>query len=64
MGRAGSFGFTCEIETAGEPPASSLRRTLIQPDFRPRPYGTGETPLRFARHQLAMQVVRRLRAAG
>jgi hypothetical protein len=57
--RAGGFGFWGLRQPSLDRPAEDLKRTLRDPEFQPRPYGALETPSRFIRHQLAMQLRKR-----
>ncbi len=55
-GRAGSYGFGVEVELDPAQPALSLKAALRNPETRLRPYGSGESLLRFVRNQVAMQL--------
>lgn len=59
--RAGSFGFSLEGAVPFGQPAGNLRRMLTGSDNNIRTYGQLESPLRFFRNQLAMQLEKRLR---
>ncbi|HVP30223.1 MAG TPA: hypothetical protein VMW35_13800 [Myxococcota bacterium] len=61
--RAGSFGF--RLRTAFDPkrPAASLKAAL-RAGAAPEPFGRLESPLRFLRNQLAMQLRKRRRAVA
>jgi hypothetical protein len=61
--RPGSVGFTLRAVLDPRRPAQQLRELAARPDFAPRPYGPRETPARFFRNQLAMQMRKRGRAA-
>lgn len=60
-GRAGSFGFWTEAVVSRDLPARDLKRLLLDPKTSIQPYGKLESPLRFIRNQVAMQVVKRRR---
>lgn len=66
-GRAGSFGFSLNVEIGHSTPASDLKTVLEQRQVTIVPYGRLENPFRFLRNQIAMQRIkrrRRLRAAA
>jgi len=58
--RTGSFGFRVDGSINSMRPAEDIRRILLDPNTRPRPYGALEKPWRFFRNQLAMQIKKRL----
>jgi hypothetical protein len=62
--RAGSYGFWCEGALDAERPAASLKRIVRDPRATLHPYGRRETPLRFVRNQIAMQLRKRRRGAA
>lgn len=57
-GRAGSFGFTLRGSLDPGRPAHGIRTALFDPASRPEPYGHLETPFRFFRNQIAMQMMK------
>jgi hypothetical protein len=56
--RAGSFGFTLRISLDPGRPAQGIRTALFDHATRPEPYGCLETPFRFLRNQIAMQMMK------
>lgn len=58
--KVGSFGAFVRIHPGLERPAAVLREHLLGLRRSPRPYGEGETPGRFLRHQVALQLRKRL----
>jgi hypothetical protein len=58
-GRAGSFGCCIDAEVSLRQPAGDLKRILKTPGMLPRRYGQLETPLRFVRNQIKMQLWKR-----
>jgi hypothetical protein len=56
--RAGSFGFTLRVPLDSDRPAHGIRTALDDPAGRPEPYGRAETPFRFLRNQVAMQIMK------
>jgi hypothetical protein len=56
--KPGSFGFILNRVINAMTPASDIKRLLSEPGFTVNPYGTMETPLQFARNQIAMQLVK------
>jgi hypothetical protein len=56
--RAGSFGFTLSVSLDPCRPAHGIRTALFDPASRPEPYGRLETPFRFFRNQIAMQMIK------
>ena len=58
--RPGSFGFAVGGTIAPVRPAEDIRRILLDPSSRPEPYGSLETPYRFFRNQVAMQLRKRM----
>lgn len=59
--RVGSFGFFIQAPLSGQTPWSDLRRQLVQPTLTINSYGQFESPFRFVKNQLAMQLVVRSR---
>ena len=59
--RPGNFGFTIQGSLNPEEPAKSIKQILLDPTTQPQAYGSLETPLRFVRNQLAMQLLKRQR---
>jgi len=57
-GRPGSFGFTLRVSLDLDRPAHGIRTALSDPASRPEPYGRLETPFRFLRNQIAMQMMK------
>jgi len=55
-GRAGSFGFLLEENISETYPAESLKQILNKSELKIQPYGDLETPFRFFRNQLKMQI--------
>ena len=60
--RAGSFGAACPGRLDRDRPGESLLATLRLPKTALTPFGTLESPLRFVRHQVGMQIRKRRRA--
>jgi len=56
--RAGSFGLTLRASLDPGRPAHGIRTALCDPATRPQPYGRLETPFRFFRNQIAMQMIK------
>lgn len=56
--RAGSFGFTLRFSLDPDRPAHGIRTALFDRATRPEPYGRLETPFRFLRNQIAMQMMK------
>jgi hypothetical protein len=56
--RPGSFGFYIPGELSDKRPASELKKLLRNAAISITPYGRLETPLRFIKNQLAMQIVK------
>jgi len=54
--RAGRCGFILGGSLDRRYPVADLKRLLMNPSVRIQPYGRQETPLRFMRNQLAMQL--------
>ncbi|NET04044.1 MAG: hypothetical protein F6K16_04795 [Symploca sp. SIO2B6] len=59
--RPGSFGFTLEGSLNPDEPANSIKKMLLDPTTKLQSYGSLETPFRFVRNQLAMQILKRQR---
>ena len=59
--RPGSFGFSVNGTVTSEYPARDLKRILLDPKTRLKPYGRLERPLRFFRNQSTMQVIKHRR---
>lgn len=57
-GRAGSFGFALRVSLDPGRPAHGIRTALSDHATRPVPYGRLETPFRFLRNQVAMQMMK------
>lgn len=62
--RPGSFGFALQGSINPNKPAQSIKEILLDPQTQLQSYGTQETPLRFIRNQIAMQLVKRMRKKG
>jgi hypothetical protein len=62
--RPGSFGFALQGTIDPNKPAQSIKEILLDPNTQLQSYGTQETPLRFIRNQIAMQLVKRMRKKG
>lgn len=62
--RPGSFGFVLQGTINPDKPAHSIKQILLDPKTQLQSYGTQETPLRFIRNQIAMQLVKRMRKKG
>lgn len=62
--RPGSFGFAIQGSLDFNKPAQSIKEILLDPNTQLQCYGTQETPLRFIRNQIAMQLVKRMRKKG
>lgn len=62
--RPGSFGFAIQGSLDFNKPAQSIKEILLDPNTQLQCYGTLETPLRFIRNQIAMQLVKRMRKKG
>ena len=60
--RSGSFGFAVYGTVDAQTPAQSIKQILLKSKVAPNPYGLPETPYRFIRNQIAMQIVKRQRA--
>lgn len=58
-GRAGSFGCCIDAEVSLRQPAEDLKKIFKAPGMAPRQYGKLETPLRFIRNQIKMQLWKR-----
>ena len=56
--RAGSFGFTLRVSLDPGRPAHGIRTALFDAASRPEPYGRLETPFRFLRNQVSMQMMK------
>jgi hypothetical protein len=56
--RAGSFGFALRVSLDPGRPAHGIRTALSDRATRPEPYGRLETPFRFLRNQIAMQMMK------
>jgi len=56
--RAGSFGFALRVSLDPGRPAHGIRMALSDHATRPEPYGRLETPFRFLRNQIAMQMMK------
>ena len=56
-GRAGSFGFVADIRPDERRPWTSLAGHIASPEAQIEPFGRLESPLRFARNQVAMQLM-------
>lgn len=54
--RAGSYGFAFEGRIDPARPCLSLKAQIREDRFAPQPFGLKERPLRFARHQILMQI--------
>lgn len=54
--RTGSFGFALGGSLNLETPAQDLKRRLLDPSTTLQQFGRGETPFRFVRNQLKMQL--------
>jgi len=61
VGQAGSFGVRLAAPLDEARPGASVLAALGDPAIPLQPYGELETPLRFLRHQLAMQLLKRRR---
>ena len=59
--RSGSFGFAVYGTVDAQTPAQSIKQILLKSTVEPKPYGLPETPYRFIRNQIAMQIVKRQR---
>ena len=59
--RPGSFGFAVYGKVDAQTPAQSIKQILLKSTVEPKPYGLLETPYRFVRNQIAMQIVKRQR---
>jgi hypothetical protein len=57
--RPGGYGFGFDGAMDPDFPSRSLKAEIRRDHFTPRPFGRGETPLRFARHQVLMQLRKR-----
>ncbi|NJR57498.1 MAG: hypothetical protein HC769_00735 [Cyanobacteria bacterium CRU_2_1] len=62
--RAGRFGFAVPGSLDVKRPAAHLKQLLLDPNAQVQPYGALETPFRFFRNQVAMQIVKRTRKAS
>jgi hypothetical protein len=62
--RAGRYGFRIDAALDPERPATSLKRLVRDPATALHAFGRRETPLRFVRNQIAMQLRKRRRAAA
>ena len=60
--RSGSFGFAVYGTVDAQTPAQSIKQILLKSTVEPKPYGLPETPYRFIRNQIAMQIVKHQRA--
>ncbi len=58
-GRAGGFGLALHEPIDPARPAYEVKRLLRSPSLDMKPYGSFETPLRFLRNQIAMQLYKR-----
>ena len=56
--RAGSFGFSVYGTVDAKAPIQSLKQILLQSEVEIKPYGLPETPFRFIKNQIAMQIVK------
>lgn len=56
--RPGKYGFALAGELDATQPAASLQKLLKNGDTSIHPYGTRETPWRFIKNQLAMQLIK------
>jgi hypothetical protein len=56
--RAGSFGFALRVSIDPGRPAHGIRTALSDHATLPEPYGRLETPFRFLRNQIAMQMMK------
>ncbi len=63
-GKAGRLAFKAEVALSAERPGSQLRDFLVSLQASPEVLGRFESPLTFARHQLAMQMRKRSRDAA
>lgn len=61
IGRAGGFGAVLRGQLDPACPGTSLLALLRNPATALTPYGKLETPLRFVRHQVGMQILKRRR---
>ena len=59
--RPGSFGFAVQASMPTQEPAKKIKKILLDNSFKLQSYGTLESPYRFFRNQLAMQVKKQLR---
>lgn len=59
--KPGRFGFYLDHSVSHERPGGGLKQLLMDPATRIHEYGRLETPCRFLRNQLAMQVLKRRR---
>lgn len=59
--RAGSFGFTVTGKIDAKTPARSIKQILLDSPLKLETYGALETPYRFIRNQIAMQIIKRQR---
>jgi hypothetical protein len=64
VARVASYGFAVNGKLSANEPARALIGMLSNPDVKIRPFGQLETPLRFLRNQLAMQLVKRRTEMG
>lgn len=59
--RVGSFGFAVSGIIDAKIPAQSIKQILLKSPVKLKPYGLPETPYRFIRNQITMQIVKRQR---
>jgi hypothetical protein len=56
--RAGSFGFTVRGSIRRERPGEDIKNILLDPATTPSPFGSLETPYRFMKNQIGMQILK------
>ena len=59
--RPGSFGFAVYETVDAKTPAQSIKQILLKSTVEFTPYGLLETPYRFIRNQIAMQILKRVK---
>ena len=62
--RPGKYGFTMQVVMDPQMPATSLKQAVMNSPNLLKTYGSLESPIRFVRNQIAMQVTKRQRRSA